>query len=102
MVRVFNDKMELIWLKQPEGKFSTHSSEHIASEKISPVERGTDWLLKKVGFIGPKTREWSRGLVGHRGRTGCSRAARFTESQPQTSQSELSSKHVAQPMAVIA
>ncbi len=71
MVRVFNDKLELVCThaKQPEGKFST-LTEHIASEKISPVERGTEWLLKKVGFIGPKTRDWSRGLVAHRGVQG--------------------------------
>ena len=50
----------------PQGKFSTHR-EHIASEKISPIERGTDWLLQKVGHIGPKTREWSQGLVANRG-----------------------------------
>jgi transposase len=68
LVRVYNDRMELICThaKQPEGKFST-LGEHIASEKISPVERGTDWLLQKVGLIGPKTRDWSRGLIAHRG-----------------------------------
>lgn len=51
---------------QTMGKFST-LPEHIASEKISPVERGTEWLLKKVGYVGPNTRNWSHGLVATRG-----------------------------------
>ena len=68
LVRVLNDRLEVICTHatQPKGKFST-LPEHIASEKISPVERGAEWLLKKVGFVGPHTREWSRGLVAARG-----------------------------------
>jgi len=68
LVRVFNDRMEVICTHatQSKGKFST-LPEHIASEKISPVERGTEWLLKKVRFVGPNTRNWSHGLVAARG-----------------------------------
>jgi transposase len=68
LVRVLNDRMEIVCTHatQPNGKFST-LPEHIASEKISPVERGTEWLLKKVGPVGPHTRQWSRGLVAARG-----------------------------------
>ncbi len=68
LVRVFNDRMEVICTHatQPNGKFST-LTEHIASEKISPVERGADWLLQKVGHVGPHTRAWSLGLVATRG-----------------------------------
>jgi hypothetical protein len=68
LVRVFNDQMDVICThaKQLPGKYST-LREHIASEKISPVERGADWLLKQVAYIGPKTRDWSRGLVATRG-----------------------------------
>jgi len=68
LVRVLNDRMETICthVVQAEGKFST-LREHIASEKISPVERGTEWLLKNVGYIGPNTRKWSLGLVATRG-----------------------------------
>ena len=68
LVRLFNDRMELICshaTKSP-GKFST-LREHLASEKISPVERGANWLLQKVAYVGPKTRDWSRGLVAARG-----------------------------------
>lgn len=68
MVRVFNHRLELICThaRQGEGKFST-LREHLASEKIHPVERGADWLLQKAGFIGPNTRKWSHGLLAHRG-----------------------------------
>jgi hypothetical protein len=68
LVRVLNDRMETIstHATQTPGRFST-LPEHIASEKISPVERGTEWLLKKVSFIGENTRTWSHGLVATRG-----------------------------------
>ena len=68
VVRIMNDRMEVICIhaKQPKGKFSTHP-EHIASEKISPVERGTEWLLQQVAHVGPHTRQWSVALVAARG-----------------------------------
>lgn len=68
LVRVMNDRMEVICTHatQPKGKFST-LPEHIATEKISPVERGAEWLLQKVSFVGPHTRQWSLGLVASRG-----------------------------------
>ena len=68
LVRIFNDKMKQICVHatQPSGKFST-LPEHIASEKINPIERGADWLLKKVSFVGPNTRNWALGLIATRG-----------------------------------
>jgi hypothetical protein len=51
---------------KPEGQFSTHH-EHLASEKISIVERGMDWLLDKIAWIGPKTHAWALGCVSARG-----------------------------------
>lgn len=68
LVRVLNNRMEVICTHatQTQGKFST-LPEHIASEKISPVERGTEWLLEKVQIVGPNTRNWSHGLVATRG-----------------------------------
>ncbi len=41
--------------------------EHIASGKISDVERGMDWLLDKTEFIGPKTHDWAVCCVAQRG-----------------------------------
>jgi len=68
MIRIYNQRMESICVHaaQPKSRFST-LPEHIASEKISPVERGVEWLLEKVGYVGPQTRKWSRGLVAARG-----------------------------------
>jgi hypothetical protein len=68
VVRIFNNRMELICTHatQPPGKFST-LPEHIASEKIHPIERGTEWLLKKCSYIGENTKNWSLGLVANRG-----------------------------------
>jgi hypothetical protein len=68
LVRIFNHRMEVLCVHatQPKGKFST-LPEHIASEKISPVERGTEWLLQKVSCVGPHTRQWALGLIATRG-----------------------------------
>lgn len=68
LVRIFDDQMQLIstHAARPEGAFSTHP-EHLASEKISGVEQGMDWLLDKTEFIGPKTHSWALGCVAHRG-----------------------------------
>ncbi|MDF1844568.1 MAG: IS21 family transposase [Rubripirellula sp.] len=68
LVRVFTGAMKPICTHATaaQGKFST-LREHIASEKISIVERGADWLLQKVSLIGPQTRLWAEGLVAHRG-----------------------------------
>ena len=68
VVRVFNDGMELICTHatQTPGRFST-LAEHLASEKIHPIERGADWLLKKCSYIGKNTTNWSLGLVANRG-----------------------------------
>lgn len=92
LVRVFNDRMEIICTHatQPNGKFST-LPEHIASEKISPVQRGADWLLQKVGHIGPHTRapfytSIVAGTRGNAGRRGGPRAPRAAELDEQASQ----------------
>jgi transposase len=68
LVRIFDERMQVICTHatQPLGKFST-LPQHIASEKISPIERGAEWLLKKVSYVGPHTRAWSEGLVAARG-----------------------------------
>jgi hypothetical protein len=68
VVRIFSDSMRPICThaRASEGRFST-LSQHIASEKISMVERGAEWLLQKVSVIGPQTRAWSVSLVATRG-----------------------------------
>jgi transposase len=71
MVRVFNDKMELIAShpKHEPGRFSTQGP-HIASEKISGVERGAAWLLGRVRRIGPQSLRWAEATLQARGVEG--------------------------------
>ena len=68
LLRVLDQQMQTICTHatQTPGKFST-LPQHIASEKISLVERGADWLLNKAGFIGPNTEKWAQGCVAERG-----------------------------------
>jgi transposase len=71
MVRVFNDKMELIAShpKHEPGRFSTQG-QPIASEKISGVERGAAWLLGRVRRIGPQSVRWAEATIQARGVEG--------------------------------
>ena len=70
-VRIFDKNMQQITmhLKREPGKFSTRS-EHIASEKIAYVERGTSWLLDKVSLVGPHAQLWAESMVQERGIQG--------------------------------
>jgi transposase len=71
MVRVFNDRMDLIAShpKHEPGRFSTQGP-HIASEKISGVERGAAWLLGRVRLIGPQSVRWAEATIQARGVEG--------------------------------
>lgn len=71
MVRVFNQRFEPIAVhaKREPGRFSTTPA-HIASEKISGVERGADWLLRRAGLIGAETGRWARAVLDTRGLHG--------------------------------
>lgn len=71
MVRVFNDKWEQIAVhaRVEQGKYSTLGA-HIASEKISGIERGIAYLLEKAGKIGPHSASWANGMVAERGVQG--------------------------------
>jgi transposase len=71
LVRVFNERFEQIavHVKREEGRFST-APQHIASEKISAVERGATWLLKRVHLIGRQAAQWAEAMVDARGIQG--------------------------------
>jgi transposase len=71
LVRLFNDRFESIAVhaRQEPGRFSTHS-QHIASEKISGVERGAAWLLTKVRHLGPHCLRWAEAMLQQRGVEG--------------------------------
>jgi transposase len=71
MVRIFNQRMEPIAVhtRQEPGKFST-LARHIPAEKISGVERGAVWLMRKIRLIGPKTTAWAEAMLQARGLPG--------------------------------
>jgi hypothetical protein len=71
MVRLFNHRFEHIGVhvRQEPGRFSTQS-QHIPAEKISGVERGAAWLLRKVRWIGPHTTRWAETMLENRGIEG--------------------------------
>jgi transposase len=71
MVRVFNDKMDQIAAhpKHEPGRFSTDRN-HIASEKITGVERGASWLLSRARLIGPHSARWAEATIQARGVQG--------------------------------
>jgi transposase len=68
LVRIFNDRMEQLRVhaRQEAGRFSTHST-HIASEKVSGVERGAAWQLARVRRLGPQSARWAEAVVEARG-----------------------------------
>jgi len=68
MVRVFNERMALIatHLKHQPGRFRT-DPKHIASEKISGVERGASYLLRRIALIGPHSHSWAQTMLQRRG-----------------------------------
>lgn len=68
LVRVFNDRWEQVAVhaKSEPGRFRT-AQEHIPTEKVSSVERGTDALLRQTASIGPHTKAWSEAMTQARG-----------------------------------
>ena len=71
VVRIFDEKMRQIALhaQQEPGRFSTQN-QHIPPEKISGIERGANWLLARVGRIGPHALAWAKATLEQRGTEG--------------------------------
>ncbi|MGD9856942.1 MAG: IS21 family transposase [Planctomycetaceae bacterium] len=71
VVRILNHRFEQIALhcRQPPGKFST-LHEHLASQKISSVERGAEYLLRKVRLLGTHAARWSEATLEEHGVRG--------------------------------
>ena len=71
MVRIFNGRMApiAVHVRRSPGRFSTDPI-HIASEKISGVERGAGYLLKRISFVGPETLRWAQTMLQERGIEG--------------------------------
>ena len=70
IVRVFNNRFRQIAIhpRREPGCFETHPS-HIHPEKISIIEKGAEYLLRKVGMVGPYSAAWSQALIQRRGVT---------------------------------
>ncbi len=67
-LRVLNSRMETITTHctHEKGRFSTHA-EHIVPEKIHGIEKGVEFLLKKVRFLGSHAARWAELLIEQRG-----------------------------------
>ena len=67
-VRILDHRMESIAVhcSQPAGRFSTLSA-HIHNDKIHSIERGIEYLLRKVRFIGPHAARWAETTIEDRG-----------------------------------
>ncbi len=70
-VRLLDDDLKTIavFARSEQGKFNT-KTQHIASEKINSVERGSAYLLKKTAFIGVHSTRWSQSMLRQRGIAG--------------------------------
>jgi transposase len=70
-VRVYNNRFEQICIhaRSSPGRFSTFDS-HIPLEKISSIERGSDYLVYKAGRIGVSSGAWAKEMLKERGIEG--------------------------------
>ncbi len=71
LVRVFNTQFEQIAVHpmvEP-GKFNTSRS-HLADKKISAVERGAEYMLRKTINIGAEAGLWAKAMLDTRGIEG--------------------------------
>lgn len=68
LLRILDDQLRLIATHPitERGKFRT-DPRHIASEKISPIERGIGHLLGKMRLIGPSSTRWAEAVIEGRG-----------------------------------
>ena len=70
-VRLLDESLKVIAIhaRSRAGKFNT-KSQHIATEKINSIERGTAYLLKKTSLIGSHSTRWSEAMLADRGIEG--------------------------------
>lgn len=68
LLRILDERMQLIathTILEP-GRFSTQRP-HLDSKKISPIERGIEYLLRKVRLLGPGATRWAEAVIQARG-----------------------------------
>jgi transposase len=100
LVRIFNRRWEpiAIHVRQEPGKFSTHP-QHVVKEKINGLERGVEYLLGKISFVGEQTHQWAqamltaRGIAGTRILQGLLALARKHSSEPLEKACEIALSH---------
>ncbi|HLC04484.1 MAG TPA: IS21 family transposase [Anaerolineales bacterium] len=70
-VWISDDSMQLIvpHLRVEPGRFSTNPR-HISARKISGIERGSAWMLRKVSLVGPSSSQWAQAMLARRGIEG--------------------------------
>ena len=68
LVRIFDENLRHIATHTiiERGRFQTEAG-HIASQKISPIERGIGHLHSKMRLIGPSATTWADAVVAGRG-----------------------------------
>jgi hypothetical protein len=71
VVRVYNDRFEQIavHVRVSPGKFHTDKS-HLASAKISMIERGVEYMLERTRRLGPDAHRWAGQMMAVRGIEG--------------------------------
>lgn len=71
LVRVYSQRMVQIAVhaQRQAGQFSTQDA-HIDSRKVSAVEKGSDWLMRRVSLIGPHAHRWAAAMLLERGVPG--------------------------------
>jgi transposase len=68
LIRIFDESLRHITthVVTERGRFQT-DPRHIASEKISPIERGIGYLHGKIRLIGPHSSRWADAVIAGRG-----------------------------------
>ena len=71
IVRLLDQKMRLVatHVQRPPGSFNTMDA-HILPQKISGIEKGSAWLLRRIQCIGPHASQWAQAMLQNRGIEG--------------------------------
>jgi transposase len=71
LVRIFNGHFKQIAVhpRVAPGKFNTNRS-HLSDQKISAVERGAEYMLRKTLSIGTYAGQWAKAMLDNRGIEG--------------------------------
>jgi transposase len=71
IVRLLDQKMRpvAVHVQRSAGTFSTQGV-HILPEKISGIERGATYLLRRVEYVGPHATHWAQAMLQSRGIEG--------------------------------